>query len=75
MLRIERYGKGRYWALYDGQELVVVTVYKRGAHKVVRRSEAAHQSPGEGPAQPPCPPPARTDRQGRGATGRSRCHG
>jgi hypothetical protein len=75
MLRIERYGKGKYWALYDGQELVAVTVYKRGAQEVVRRLEAAHQAQDTGTARPPCPPPARTDRQGRGATGRSRCHG
>ena len=31
MLRIERYKNTRHWALYDGQELVVVTVYRRGA--------------------------------------------
>lgn len=37
MLRIERYGNSRFWALYDGQDLVVVTVYKRGACEVQRR--------------------------------------
>ena len=26
MLRIARYGNSRFWALYDGQDLVVVTV-------------------------------------------------
>ena len=40
MLRIERYGNSRFWALYDGQDLVVVTVYKRGAREVQRRLEA-----------------------------------
>jgi hypothetical protein len=70
MLRIARYGKGRYWALYDGQELVAVTVYKRGAQEVVRRLEAAHQAQGDGTVRPAC-----QDRQGRGATGRRRCHG
>ena len=33
MLRIEHYGKSRYWAVYDGKELVVVTLYKRGARQ------------------------------------------
>ena len=28
MLRVERYGRTRFWALYDGDTLVVVTVYK-----------------------------------------------
>ncbi len=40
MLRIVRYGKSRFWALYDGQDLVAVTVYKRGAQEVRRRLEA-----------------------------------
>ena len=30
MLRVERYGRTRFWALYDGDTLVVVTVYKKG---------------------------------------------
>jgi len=42
-LRIERYKNTRHWALYDGAELVVVTVYRRGAREVQRRLEA--QSP------------------------------
>ena len=40
MLRIERYGNSRFWALYDGQDLVAVTVYKRGAQEVQRRLAA-----------------------------------
>ena len=40
MLRIVRYGNSRFWALYDGPDLVVVTVYKRGARAVQRRLEA-----------------------------------
>jgi len=40
MLRIVRYGNSRFWALYDGPDLVVVTVYKRGAREVQRRLEA-----------------------------------
>jgi len=30
MLRIERYGNSRFWALWDGQDLVAVVVYKKG---------------------------------------------
>jgi hypothetical protein len=33
-LRIERYGS-RYWAVFDGPELVCVTVYRKGARAVV----------------------------------------
>ena len=39
-LRIERYRNTRHWALYDGHELVVVTVYRRGAQEVQRRLAA-----------------------------------
>ena len=34
-----RYGR-RNWAVYDGDELVAVTVYKKGAKSVVDRLEA-----------------------------------
>jgi hypothetical protein len=44
MLHIERYKQTRHWALYDGPELVVVTVYRRGALEVLRRLQA--QEPG-----------------------------
>ena len=37
-MSIRKYG--RYWALYDAQDLVVVTVYKRGAQEVLRRLQA-----------------------------------
>jgi len=57
-LRIERYKNTRPWALYDGPELVVVTVYRRGALEVLQRLQA--QEPPEAAA-----PPAR-----RGATPR-----
>ncbi len=33
--RIERYG--RWWAVYDGNQLVCVAVYKKGALEVIRR--------------------------------------
>lgn len=44
MLRIERYKQTRHWALYDGLELVVVTVYRRGALEVLRRLQAQEPS-------------------------------
>jgi len=37
-MKIERYRKTRFWALYDeAGELICVTVYKRGALEVMRR--------------------------------------
>ena len=50
-LRIERYGKSRYWAIYDGPELVVVTLYKRGAREVLRRLAAQPPAATEAAAQ------------------------
>ncbi len=40
LLSIERYGD-RFYALYDGEDLVCVTVYKKGALEVKRRLEMA----------------------------------
>jgi hypothetical protein len=39
-LVIQPYGD-RYYALYDGEDLVCVTVYKKGALEVKRRLEMA----------------------------------
>ncbi len=39
-LSIQHYGD-RYFALYDGEDLVCVTVYKKGASEVKRRLEMA----------------------------------
>ena len=39
-LLIQPYGN-RYYALYDGEDLVCVTVYKKGALEVKRRLETA----------------------------------
>jgi plasmid stabilization system protein ParE len=50
MLRIVRYGNSRFWALYDGQDLVVVTVYKRGAREVQRRLAAQPRATAEAAA-------------------------
>lgn len=54
-LRMERYGTSRYWAIYDGPELVVVTLYKRGAQEVLRRL-AAPPRPAGAPPTPAGPP-------------------
>ena len=51
MLRIERYGKSRYWAVYDGKELVVVTLYKRGGQEVQRRLAAQPPARADAAAQ------------------------
>jgi len=37
---IQPYGN-RYFALYDGEDLICVTVYKKGAMEVKRRLETA----------------------------------
>ena len=50
-LRIERYKHTRHWALYDGAELVAVTVYRRGAREVQRRLAAQPRAPAEAAAQ------------------------
>ena len=39
-LVIQPYGT-RYYALYDGEDLICVTVYKKGALEVKRRLETA----------------------------------
>ena len=77
-LRIERYGKSRYWALYDGPDLVVVTLYKRGAQEVRRRLAAqplagaaggVSRQPGQPSlAAPPSAPPGQAGRR-RGPLG------
>ena len=62
-LRIERYGNSRYWALYDGPDLVVVTLYQRGAQEVRRRP----RWPGPAPS-----PPVRRERHRRPRVSRYR---
>ena len=37
MLRIARDKNTRHWAVYEGQTLIAVTLYKRGAREVLRR--------------------------------------
>jgi hypothetical protein len=36
-MRVVRYGKSRYWTVYDGATLVCVCLYKKGAEEVGRR--------------------------------------
>jgi len=43
MLQITRYHKTRFWALWDGSELVAVVVYKKGAAELLRRLQAQEQ--------------------------------
>ena len=59
MLRIARYGNSRFWTLYDGQELVAVTVYKRGAQEVRRRLEARPPAGSEAASPRPAGAPRR----------------
>ena len=59
--RIERYKNTRHWALYDGEELVTVTVYKRGAESVKQRLEDLEKRLAElASANDPQPPGAVT---------------
>ena len=34
-MSLQKYG--RFWAVYEGEELVCITVYKKGAMEVMRR--------------------------------------
>ena len=43
--RIEREAKTRFWALYDGEELVCLTVYNKGAVAVQQRLAAQPKRP------------------------------
>jgi len=45
MYTLDKYGSTRYWAVYDpSDELVCVTVYKRGAREVADRLNASLQN-------------------------------
>lgn len=39
MIKIERYRGRRFWAVYEDEELLCVTVYKKGANAVKERLE------------------------------------
>lgn len=36
MLKLEKHGE-RYWAIYDGHDLICITVYRKGAVEVINR--------------------------------------
>ena len=52
MFRIERYGRTRFWALYEAKELLCVTVYKKGAAAVKERLERVEPTDTVPPLQP-----------------------
>ncbi len=45
MLHVEKYGRTRHWALWDGDTLVAVMVYKKGAEAVRQRLSGQPASP------------------------------
>jgi len=47
MLQITRYQKTRFWALWDGNDLVAVVVYKKGAAELLRRLAAQPRATAE----------------------------
>ncbi len=49
--RIARYAHTRFWALWEDDELVCVTVYKKGALAVQQRLAAAPRAAGEAAAR------------------------
>jgi hypothetical protein len=51
-MKIEKYGS-RFFALYDGDTLVCVTVYKKGANEVKRRIEELTEGAGHGKVSEP----------------------
>jgi len=43
-MRVERYGKTRYWAVRDRDDsLICLCVYRKGAEEVVKRLRAKEQ--------------------------------
>jgi hypothetical protein len=44
MLAITRYRNTRYWVLWEGRELLAVTVYKKGAVALMRRLQQMRRS-------------------------------
>ena len=55
MLQVARYGKTRFWALWDGQDLVAVVVYKKGATELLRRLAAQRRAVAEAAAEEAAP--------------------
>ena len=56
-MKFKKYKGGRYWAVYDDTDrLVVVCVYKKGAAEVVRRLARQEPVPAPGTGTAPTPP-------------------
>jgi hypothetical protein len=49
-LEVSRYRNTRYWALWEGGQLLAVTVYKKGAVTLMRRLQQARRTPHASPA-------------------------
>ena len=45
-MTIKKYGS-RFWAVWDGDTLVCVALYKKGAQEVVRRLESKKREEGQ----------------------------
>jgi hypothetical protein len=45
VLHITRYRNTRYWALWEGHQLLCVTVYKKGALAIMRRLHHLRHAP------------------------------
>ena len=50
-METNKYGN-KFWALYDGEELICVTVYKKGAEEVKRRLEEVRKARDEEVLEP-----------------------
>jgi hypothetical protein len=46
MLSITRYGNTRFWALWEGRDLLAVVVYKKGAIALMRRLQQTRRPHG-----------------------------
>ena len=56
-MEFKKYKGGRYWAVYDeADRLIVVCVYKKGAAEVVRRLDRQEPSPTPGTGNAPTTP-------------------
>jgi hypothetical protein len=51
MLSITRYRNTRYWALWEGGQLLAVTVYKKGDVTLMRRLQQARKVHGTTPTR------------------------
>ena len=53
MLSITRYRNTRYWVLWEGGQLLAVTVDKKGAVTLMRRLQQERRTHGTAPARDP----------------------